>query len=103
MPGLPDEVGLGDSRKTPLHARGGVLPVKKGTNCMAKAQAVKEPNAIVRYYRETVGELKKVVWPTREEAWRLTLIVLAVITVMAAILGTADYVFTQAIRVLVGF
>ena len=47
---------------------------------MAKAQAVKEPNAIVRYYRETVGELKKVVWPTREEAWRLTLIVLVVPT-----------------------
>jgi preprotein translocase subunit SecE len=71
---------------------------------MAKAQAIKdkEPNAIVRYYRETVGELKKVVWPTREEALRLTWIVLAVITVMAAILGTADYVFTQAVRVLIG-
>ena len=63
---------------------------------MAKAQAVvKEPNVIVRYYRETVGELKKVVWPTREEAFRLTWIVLAVITVMAAILGTADFVFTK--------
>jgi preprotein translocase subunit SecE len=79
------------------------LPVKKGTNGMAKAQVIKEPNAIVRYYRETVGELKKVVWPTREETYRLTLIVLIVIAVMAAILGTADYVFSQAIRVLVGF
>jgi preprotein translocase subunit SecE len=80
------------------------LPVKKGTDGMAKAQAViKEPNAIVRYYRETVGELKKVVWPTREEALRLTWIVLAVITVMAAILGTADYLFTKVVQVLVGF
>jgi len=70
---------------------------------MAKAIANKEPNAIVRYYRETVGELKKVVWPTWPEARRLTLIVLLVIVVMAAILGGADYVFTQAIRVLVGF
>ena len=78
------------------------MTVKKGTCCMAKAQAVKEPNAIVRYYRETVGELKKVVWPTWPEARRLTLIVLIVITIMAAILGSADYVFTQAIRVLVG-
>jgi preprotein translocase subunit SecE len=79
------------------------LPVKKGTCCMAKAQAVvKEPNAIVRYYRETVGELKKVVWPTREEALRLTYIVLAVIIVMAAILGSADYLFTQVIRIVVG-
>ena len=35
--------------------------------------------------RETVGELRKVVWPTREEALRLTGIVLTVIIVMAII------------------
>ncbi len=69
---------------------------------MAKVQAVKEPNAVVRYYRETVGELRKVVWPTREEAFRLTWIVLVVITVMAIVLGTADYLFGQLIRFLVG-
>jgi preprotein translocase subunit SecE len=69
---------------------------------MAKAQAVKEPNAIVRYYRETVGELRKVVWPTREEAFRLTQIVLIVITITAIILGSADYLFGQLIRILIG-
>ena len=69
---------------------------------MAKAQAIKEPNAVIRYYRETVGELRKVVWPTREEALRLTWIVLIVITVMAAVLGLADYLFAQFIRILVG-
>jgi preprotein translocase subunit SecE len=68
---------------------------------MAKAQAIKEPNAVVRYYRETVGELKKVVWPTREEAIRLTWIVLVVITIMAIILGTADYLFSQLFRFLI--
>ena len=69
---------------------------------MAKVQqAVKEPNALVRYYRETVGELKKVVWPTREEAVRLTSIVLVVITVMAAVLGTFDYLFSQLVRFLI--
>ncbi len=69
---------------------------------MAKAQVVKEPNAVVRYYRETVGELRKVVWPTREEALRLTYIVLIVITTMAAILGLADYIFAQLVRLLIG-
>ncbi len=77
------------------------MPVKKGTWCMAKVQAVKEPNIIVRYYRETVGELKKVVWPTREETLRLTYIVLGVITVTAAILGTADYVFTKLVQFII--
>ncbi len=69
---------------------------------MAKVQqAVKEPNAVVRYYRETVGELRKVVWPTREEAVRLTGIVLIVITTMAAVLGTFDYLFSQLVRFLI--
>ena len=77
------------------------MPVKKGTCRMAKVQVIKEPNAIVRYYRETVGELKKVVWPTREEALRLTWIVLVVITIMAIILGTADYLFSQLVRFLI--
>ena len=77
------------------------MPVKKGTCRMAKAQAIKEPNAVVRYYRETVGELKKVVWPTREEAIRLTWIVLVVITIMAIILGSADYLFSQLFRFLI--
>jgi preprotein translocase subunit SecE len=68
---------------------------------MAKAQVVKEPNAIVRYYRETIGELKKVVWPTREEALRLTWIVLIVISVMALLLGTADYLFGELMRFII--
>ena len=70
---------------------------------MAKAQqqVVKEPNAVVRYYRETVGELKKVVWPTRQEAFNLTGIVLVVITVMAIVLGGFDYLFTQLFRLLI--
>ena len=69
---------------------------------MAKAQqAVKEPNALVRYYRETVGELKKVVWPTRQEALNLTGIVLAVILVMAATLGLFDYLFSKLFELLI--
>ena len=69
---------------------------------MAKAQqVVKEPNAIVRYYRETVGELRKVVWPTRQEALNLTGIVLAVIFVMALTLGLADYLFSKLFELLI--
>ena len=69
---------------------------------MAKAQqVVKEPNAVVRYYRETVGELKKVVWPTWPEARNLTGVVLIVITVMALALGGFDYLFAQVFKVLI--
>jgi preprotein translocase subunit SecE len=58
---------------------------------------VKKPNALARWWRETIGELRKVAWPTRQEAWRLTKIVMVVMAFMSALLGVLDYVFTQLI------
>ena len=55
----------------------------------------KKDNAIVRYYRETIGELRKVSWPTREEATNLTSITLVVIVVMSAFFGSLDYIFNR--------
>jgi len=57
--------------------------------------AVKRPNAIQRYVGETVGELRKVTWPTRKEATNLTIIVLAVTLLTGLYLGLMDYVFSQ--------
>jgi preprotein translocase subunit SecE len=61
------------------------------------------PNAIVRYFRETRGEIRKVTWPTREESRRLTAIVLGVTTVMALFLGILDFIFSNLIQELVKF
>jgi preprotein translocase subunit SecE len=61
---------------------------------MAKKRAKKsDQNAIQRYGRETVGELRKVSWPTRSEAIGLTKIVIFVMIIMAAILGGLDALF----------
>jgi preprotein translocase subunit SecE len=73
---------------------------------MAKAQEqkgflVNARDAVVNFYRETVGELRKVVWPTWLEARNLTAIVLVVIFVMAAVLGSFDWLFAQLMRLLV--
>ena len=57
----------------------------------------KKPNAISRWWRETIGELKKVSWPTPPETWRLTKIVLVVMTFMSVLLGVLDYAFTRLI------
>jgi len=59
--------------------------------------AVKKPNAVVRWYRESMGELRKVIWPTPPEAWRLTKIVLVVMALMSALLGVLDFAFTRLI------
>ena len=53
----------------------------------------KKPNffdKIKRFWRETVGELRKVTWPTPEEAWALTKVVLIVTVIMSIILGLMD-------------
>ncbi len=69
---------------------------------MAQKRVVrKQPNAIQRLYRETVGELRKVSWPTRKEATNLTIIVLVVVGVMVLILGTLDIFFTWLLSLIV--
>lgn len=60
-----------------------------------------QSNAIVRYFRETRGELRKVTWPTRQESQRLTAIVLGVTAVMAIFLGLLDFIFSRSIQTLV--
>ncbi|USN53186.1 MAG: preprotein translocase subunit SecE [Candidatus Nomurabacteria bacterium] len=46
---------------------------------------------LVNYIRESRDELKKVVWPTRGETTRHTLMVIAVSLGVAAFLGIVDY------------
>jgi len=74
-------------------------PVRKTA---ARKPARKQPNAIERFIRETRGELQKVSWPTREEAWRLTVVVTAVTIFMAAFLGLFDWVFTKLFALILG-
>ena len=66
---------------------------------MAKTEArrVKKDNVIISYLKETRAELRKVHWPSQQEARMLTLIVLAVTIAMAAFLGILDYVFDRLV------
>jgi preprotein translocase subunit SecE len=61
----------------------------------------KQPNAVVRWWRETVGELRKVAWPTIAETRRLTLIVLAVMFAMSILLGSLDWLFSKLVALLI--
>lgn len=67
----------------------------------SKAKRRRE-NAVVRYLRETVAELKKVSWPDQQEATNLTLIVLATTVAMSAFLGIVDLLSTQLFTALIG-
>jgi preprotein translocase subunit SecE len=67
-----------------------------------KIDRTKKEGRIRRWWRETIGELHKVNWPTPKEAWRLTKIVIMVIVVMGLLLGGLDFVFTKLIGWVVG-
>ncbi|MBP6786461.1 MAG: preprotein translocase subunit SecE [Candidatus Promineofilum sp.] len=63
--------------------------------------AVPRENPLNEYIRETRGELRKVTWPTRDEAWRLTAIVLAVTAAFAVFLWATDSLFSNMIRLII--
>ena len=56
---------------------------------------------IKNYYQDTRAELKRVVWPTRREAVRLTLLVVAVTVALGIGLGAVDLVFERLVLLLV--
>lgn len=52
-------------------------------------------NPLLRYFQETQTELRKVTWPTREEAFRLSMIVLGFTAVAMIFLGALDFLFQR--------
>lgn len=64
-------------------------------------EKVKKSNRIQKFYKETIGELRKVTWPTPQEAWRLTVIVIFTMLATSFALGLLDWVFSRLIALLV--
>ena len=55
-----------------------------------------------RLFGEVVGELRRVTWPTRQETFRLTLMVLAISATVGAFLGLVDLGFGRLIDIILG-
>ena len=49
------------------------------------------------FLQETIVELKKTTWPSKQEAWRLTAVVIGVIAVLGVYMGTLDFVLTKLV------
>jgi preprotein translocase subunit SecE len=52
--------------------------------------------AIIRFLRDTYDELRKVVWPTPQELYRYTLVVVVTVSVIALFIAGVDIVLGQA-------
>ena len=51
------------------------------------------PNRIVKWWRDTWAEIRRVIWPTRKELVNLTLVVLVLAVVMALMMWSFDQLF----------
>ena len=67
-----------------------------------KKKTAKKPNAITRFVRETVGELRKVSWPSRQEAINLTIIVMIVMVLTSIFLYGVDLVGARLLTLAIG-
>ena len=49
----------------------------------------------IQFFQETISELRKAIWPTREETLRLTWIVILLSAAVGFLLAGLDFVLTE--------
>lgn len=58
----------------------------------------KKTNRLIKFFKETKAEMKKVTWPNREQLIHNTLIILVFIIITCIILSVCDVVFSQLLQ-----
>ena len=64
----------------------------------ATAQKKKSGSKIVRFFKEVKSEMKKVVWPTRKQVIKNTLIVIASVVLIGVVIWVLDMVFSLGLE-----
>ena len=98
-------MALTKTRKQPAAPEVKAAPAPKAEAKRLKAKDVvkhRRDLPLARLLREIRSELKKVVWPTREEATNLTLVVSAVSAAVGGFLYLMDLFFKEVFRLLLG-
>ena len=96
------EVSDDDAEDDEPVGRGGTA-VRERTKGADQPKAKKETRRvgffgrIGRFFREVVGELRKVIWPTRKELLTYTTIVVIFVVIMTTIVGLLDLGLGKAI------
>jgi preprotein translocase subunit SecE len=98
------------SRRNRQPADGAVAKDSVGTKTLSKedqgistprrGQRGKRPSVIARFarfIREVVGELRKVIWPTRKQQLTYTIVVLVFLTVVVAFVSGLDLGFAKLV------
>ncbi len=87
-------------------ARAGISEAKgAATPKRAAATTVKRPNMFARFgrfLREVVAELRKVIWPTRNQMVTYTIVVIVFVSFMVALVGVLDLLFAKGVLAVFG-
>jgi preprotein translocase subunit SecE len=57
---------------------------------------------LVRFLREVVAELRKVIWPSRNQLVTYTIVVLVFVSFMVALVWVLDFLFGRGVALLFG-
>ncbi len=94
----PSEAELEAGKATLSKADQGIVTRKRGVGD-------KQPGILarfVRFLREVVSELRKVIWPTRKQQLTYTIVVLVFVAFVVAFVSGLDYGFTKLVFVVFG-
>ncbi len=58
-------------------------------------------NRITKYIKEVRAEIRKVTWPSRQEAFRLSAIVVVVMVIMSAFMAIVDFAFSRLMQAII--
>ena len=60
----------------------------------ATAKNKKSGNRLIKYFKEVKSEMKKVVWPSKKQVIKNTLIVIAAVVLIGVVIWALDLLFS---------
>lgn len=79
----------------------GLLKIHKRMEATASAKTRNPFVWIFRYFRESKEELEKVTWPTRQEIFRYSVLVIGMCIAVAVFFAALDYVLSLGLTALI--
>ncbi len=95
---MTDAVGSIDTPDAPDEATESKKKARKGGKRGKKGPF----GRLALFYRQIVAELRKVVWPTRNQLTTYTTVVIVFVVIMIGLVTVIDYGFSEAIKYVFG-
>ena len=76
--------------------------VKERVSRADKGEKIGLVGRLGRFVREVIAELRKVIWPTRNELLTYAAVVIVFVTVMTTIVGLLDLAYAKGVLVVFG-